>query len=69
MEGRHNSGTIEICLPREESIMAEVHAENEAGEEDGTATGGGSMGNGGGIESGGVQRNKKRRGVQETNGI
>ena len=49
--------------------MAEVHSENEAGQKDGGATAVGSMGDGGGIQSGGVQRDKKRRVVQEINGI
>ena len=41
-------------------MVAEVHTEDKAGGKDGRATGSGSMGSGGGIQSVGLQGDKKR---------
>ena len=51
------------------SIVAEVHTEDKAGEKDGRATGGGRMGSGGGIQSGGLQGDKTRGKVQKIGGV
>ena len=51
------------------SIVAEVHTTTKAGEKTWGATGGGSMGGGGGIRSVGLQGVKRGRRVQKIGGV